>query len=129
MVVHDITEAKEAEEAVKEANMKVMDSINYAKRIQGSMLPKAQVIKNHFEKSFMYFRPRDLVSGDFPFFHSKGDWMYVAAVDCTGHGVPGALLSIIGTIILRDTFKHYDEFSASELNEPNQSYSSSYRYS
>ncbi len=117
MVVHDITEAKEAEEAVKEANMKVMDSINYAKRIQGSMLPKAQVIKNHFEKSFMYFRPRDLVSGDFPFFHSKGDWMYVAAVDCTGHGVPGALLSIIGTMILTDTLKHNDELSASELND------------
>lgn len=117
MVVHDITEAKEAEEAVKEANMKVMDSINYAKRIQGSMLPKAQVIKNQFEKSFMYFRPRDLVSGDFPFFHKQGDWVYVAAVDCTGHGVPGALLSIIGTLILTDTLKHNDDLTASELND------------
>lgn len=116
-VIHDITEAKEAEKAIQEANHKVMDSINYAKRIQASIMPKEHVLTEMFPKSFMLFRPRDIVSGDYPFFVKRGDWAYVCAVDCTGHGVPGALLSIIGSLIMQEVIRYNDDPTAAELND------------
>lgn len=116
-VIHDITEAKVAEKAIQEANHKVMDSINYAKRIQSSLMPKEHLLTEMFPKSFMLFRPRDIVSGDYPFFVQRGDWAYVCAVDCTGHGVPGALLSIIGSLIMQEVIRYNDNPTASELND------------
>ena len=102
MILHDITEAKIAEREIQVANEKIQDSINYAKRIQNSILPKEIVLQDLFKESFMLFRPKDVVSGDFPFIVQKGDNIYFAAVDCTGHGVPGALLSLIGSLILNE---------------------------
>ena len=102
MILHDISEAKEAEHKIKEANQKVQDSINYAKRIQNSILPKEIVLSDVFPNSFMMFRPKDIVSGDFPFIVQKDKYIYFAAADCTGHGVPGALLSVIGSLILNE---------------------------
>ena len=102
MVLHDITEAKLAEIEITEKNHKIEESINYARRIQASLLPKPVVLRNVFEESMMLFMPRDVVSGDFPFIIQKGEWVFVAAVDCTGHGVPGALLSVIGSLILNE---------------------------
>ena len=102
MILHDISEAKEAEHKIKEANQKVQDSINYAKRIQNSILPKEIVLSDVFPNSFMMFRPKDIVSGDFPFIVQKEGFIYFAAADCTGHGVPGALLSVIGSLILNE---------------------------
>lgn len=116
-VIHDITEAKEAEKAIQEANHKVMDSINYARRIQASIMPKENLLLDMFPKSFMLFRPRDIVSGDYPFFVQRGDWAYVCAVDCTGHGVPGALLSIIGSLIMQEAIRYNDDPTAAELND------------
>ncbi|MFM7021681.1 MAG: PAS domain S-box protein [Flavobacteriales bacterium] len=106
MVLHNITEAKLAELKIKEANQKVQDSINYAKRIQNSILPKEIVLQDAFKESFMLFMPKDVVSGDFPFIVQKGDYVYFAAVDCTGHGVPGALLSVIGSLILNEIIRY-----------------------
>ena len=114
-VIHDITDAKKAEKAIKVANDKVMDSINYARRIQSSILPKDHLLTAMFPKSFMLFKPRDIVSGDYPFFVQRGDWAYVAAVDCTGHGVPGALLSIIGSLLMQEIVK--TDPNAAELND------------
>ena len=108
MILHDITEAKLAEIKIREANQKVKDSINYAKRIQNSIMPKDIVLQQHFKESFMLFRAKDVVSGDFPFILDRGDYMYFAAVDCTGHGVPGALLSVIGSLILQEVTRHED---------------------
>ena len=102
MILHDISEAKEAEHKIKEANQKVQDSINYAKRIQNSILPKEIVLNDVFPNSFLMFRPKDIVSGDFPFVVKKEGFIYFAAADCTGHGVPGALLSVIGSLILNE---------------------------
>jgi len=102
MILHDITEAKLAERKIQEANEKIQDSINYAKRIQNSILPQEVVLKELFKESFMLFRPKDVVSGDFPFVFQKEDYVYFAAVDCTGHGVPGALLSLIGSLVLNE---------------------------
>jgi PAS domain S-box-containing protein len=102
MVLHDITDAKQAERKIQEANEKVQESINYAKRIQNSILPQEIVLQALFKESFMLFRPKDVVSGDFPFVVQKDQYVYFAAVDCTGHGVPGALLSLIGSLVLTE---------------------------
>ncbi|NDF59934.1 MAG: response regulator, partial [Crocinitomicaceae bacterium] len=85
---------------------KIQDSINYAKSIQNSILPKELVLKELFPDSFLLFRPKDIVSGDFPFIYSKDEHVYFAAVDCTGHGVPGALLSLIGSLLIQEIV-HY----------------------
>ncbi|MDW8209506.1 MAG: PAS domain S-box protein [Cytophagales bacterium] len=102
IVSHDITENKEAEMEILSINRKITESINYAKRIQSAILPDTTTIQKVFPDSFIYYRPRDVVSGDFPWFLQKGNEVYVAAVDCTGHGVPGALISLIGYFILND---------------------------
>jgi len=74
----------------------VTDSIKYAKRIQYAILPPDSVVKKLLPDSFVLFRPKDIVSGDFYWMEQKGGKAYFAAVDCTGHGVPGALMSIVG---------------------------------
>ena len=115
MVLHDITESKIAEMKIQEANIKITDSINYAQRIQGSILPKQVVLADVFPESMMYFIPKDVVSGDFPFFYKNCNYIYAAAVDCTGHGVPGALLSVIGSLLLSKILDHSDSPTAAEL--------------
>jgi len=114
-VAHDITEQKQIEQEVKDKNRAVQESINYAQRIQTSILPNTALIREHLSQSFVYYKPRDVVSGDFPWFFKKGDDIFIAAVDCTGHGVPGALLSFIGYFILNNVVDHYDNISAGEV--------------
>jgi len=114
-VAHDITEQKQIEQEVKDKNRAVQESINYAQRIQTSILPNTTLIREHLPQSFIYYKPRDVVSGDFPWFFKKGDDIFIAAVDCTGHGVPGALLSFIGYFILNNVVDHYDNISAGEV--------------
>jgi PAS domain S-box-containing protein len=114
-VAHDITEQKQIEQEVKDKNRAVQESINYAQRIQTSILPNTVLIREHLPKSFIYYKPRDVVSGDFPWFFKKGDDIFIAAVDCTGHGVPGALLSFIGYFILNNVVDHYNNISAGEV--------------
>jgi PAS domain S-box-containing protein len=99
---HDITEAKRIEREIQDKNKKIEDSINYAERIQKSILPDNVLIREYLPKSFIYYKPRDVVSGDFPWFYSKEDTIYIAVVDCTGHGVPGAMLSFIGYFLLNN---------------------------
>lgn len=77
-------------------NSKITSSINYAKRIQDAMLPRVPAMERAFGDLFLLFKPRDIVSGDFYWFHEDMHMKYVAAVDCTGHGVPGAFMSLVG---------------------------------
>ena len=114
-VSHDITEAKRIELEIQDKNRKITESINYAQRIQTSILPNNRIIRQYLPKSFIYYRPRDVVSGDFPWFFVKDDYIYIAAVDCTGHGVPGALLSFIGYFILNNVVDHDSGYSASKV--------------
>ncbi len=117
-VGHDITEAKRIELEIQDKNRKIQDSINYAQRIQTSILPDNELIREFLPNSFMYYTPRDVVSGDFPWFFRKNNITYIAAVDCTGHGVPGALLSFIGYFLLNNIVDHDKEHTASSiLNE------------
>jgi len=72
-------------------------------------------IKEVLPKSFIFYKPRDVISGDFPWYFVKGDNIYIAVVDCTGHGVPGALLSFIGYFTLNNIVDHDKDFTASEV--------------
>jgi len=114
-VGHDITEAKRIELEIQEKNKKIEDSIDYAQRIQQSIIPNTNIIKQQLPNSFIYYLPRDIVSGDFPWYADRNNNLFIAAVDCTGHGVPGALLSFIGYFILNNIVDHRKAYSAGEI--------------
>jgi PAS domain S-box-containing protein len=99
----DITELKRVETELKhqhtiisEKNKDITDSINYAKRIQDAILPSNETVKKIFQDAFILYKPKDIVSGDFYWVREKAGKLFFAVVDCTGHGVPGAFLSILG---------------------------------
>ncbi|QNL22945.1 SpoIIE family protein phosphatase [Hyphobacterium sp. CCMP332] len=81
---------------LEELYVKVTDSIHYAKRIQQSILPPSTLMRKHLKESFILYKPKDIVSGDFYWMDAFQDKIMIAAVDCTGHGVPGAFMSIVG---------------------------------
>ncbi len=83
-------------QVIAEKKQEIDNSIQYAKGIQQAILPDLSELKNSFRESFVYYKPKDVVSGDFYWFGKVGDDFYCIAADCTGHGVPGALMSIIG---------------------------------
>lgn len=89
-------------ELIAEKNREITDSINYAKRIQQANLPGQQELRKVVAQHFVVFKPKDIVSGDFYFLHEKENCIVIGVVDCTGHGVPGAFMSIIGSERLDD---------------------------
>jgi serine phosphatase RsbU (regulator of sigma subunit) len=97
----DRVESRKAELELKEKN--ITESLVYAQRIQEAMLPSHDYFRNHFKDSFILFKPKDIVSGDFYWIGDKDDKIFVVAADCTGHGVPGALMSMIGLEIINKT--------------------------
>ncbi len=97
-------EVRDKSEKLEVAYKEIRDSINYAKRIQESILPADEMINKVFGDSFIFYRPKDIVCGDFYWFAQRGDEAVIAAVDCTGHGVPGALMTVIGNSILNQVF-------------------------
>lgn len=88
---------------------KIISSITYAKKIQQSTLPKEREFSNLFKESFIYFKPKDIISGDFYAFHQIDGKIYVAAIDCTGHGVPGAFMSLIANTKLNRVLNELNE--------------------
>lgn len=80
---------------VEEKNKEILDSINYAKRIQKAILPSIENIKESFPNFFVLYKPKDIVAGDFYWYTKKQDKIYLAVADCTGHGVPGAMVSVV----------------------------------
>ena len=90
----------EKNKEITEKNKSITDSINYASRIQTAMLPLESRIKEALPEHFILFRPRDIVSGDFYWFAETPDRIIITAADCTGHGVPGAFMSMVGAEIL-----------------------------
>ena len=89
-------------EIVDQKNKDITASINYAQRIQDAILPKPQHIESFFPDSFIFYKVKDVVSGDFPWLMKKGDDLFISIIDCTGHGVPGAMLSMIGHFLLKE---------------------------
>lgn len=80
----------------------ITDSINYAQRIQQAILPPQEALKKHFPDSFVFYLPKAIVSGDFWWMLEKENYIFVAVADCTGHGVPGAFMSMLGMEMLND---------------------------
>ncbi|MES2593665.1 MAG: tetratricopeptide repeat protein [Bacteroidota bacterium] len=87
---------------VNEKNEKITDSIQYAQRIQQAILPSSELINFVLPDSFIFFQPKDIVSGDFYWLSEKSDKLLIAIADCTGHGVPGAFMSMIGNTLLNE---------------------------
>lgn len=85
---------------LEQRNNDITDSINYAERIQKAFLPADQNLEECFKDSFVLFRPKDTLSGDFYWIEDTPEALWIAVADCTGHGVPGALVSMVGTNIL-----------------------------
>lgn len=110
---HELREEKEKVESINKEviqqksiiehkNIEITDSIKYAKNIQEALLPSLNEIYKLFANSFVLYMPKDIVSGDFYWFAKNGNTRFIAAVDCTGHGVPGAFMSIVGNTLLNE---------------------------
>ncbi|MDG1477616.1 MAG: SpoIIE family protein phosphatase, partial [Vicingaceae bacterium] len=126
-----------AHEELSEKNNEILDSITYAKRIQNAILPTDKFVKSHLESSFVFYKPKDIVAGDFYWIKTvgkKGETILFAAADCTGHGVPGAMVSVVCNNALNRCIKEHglvnpgeildktreivtEEFNAGELGE------------
>src|ERR1700739_1296115 len=94
---------KTANEVIAQKNKDITDSITYARRIQRAILPDKWQLSKYFPESFILYKPKDIISGDFYWFEEHSDKLIIAVGDCTGHGVPGALLSMIGYHLLKNT--------------------------
>ena len=117
--------AEEQKKIVEEKNKDILDSIHYAKRIQYAMLIKREYFEDYIPEYMLLFMPKDIVSGDFYWAHSKFNdpqkpakenmhW-YLAAADCTGHGVPGAVMSMLGMSFLNEIIKNNDSLTPAEI--------------
>lgn len=109
---------KKAYRNIDHINKELTSSINYAKRIQQALLPSKQLIKDGLKDSFILFKPRDVVSGDFYYSFQAKNKQVVVAADCTGHGVPGAMLSIFCIQLFREVCRKVESLKPDEiLNE------------
>ena len=96
-------EVVEQKDEIEEKNREITDSINYAQRIQASILPSVRLLEDNFSEWFMFYQPRDIVSGDFYWFDkTTDDRVIIVCADSTGHGVPGAFMSMIGSTLIKD---------------------------
>jgi serine phosphatase RsbU (regulator of sigma subunit)/HAMP domain-containing protein len=108
-VAHQTSEIREQKERVTELYSDLQASIDYAQRLQATILPSAEAIREVFPQHFVFYRPKATVSGDFYWFANKGKKRMVAAADCTGHGVPGAFMSLVGHNALNQATKVYNK--------------------
>lgn len=111
----DVTARKKAEDGIRQQNEKITDSINYAKSIQEALLPPIEEIQNHLPESFILYKPKDIVSGDFYWIYEDKERILIAVADCTGHGVPGAFMSLMGNNFLNDIIKVKGKYTPSEI--------------
>lgn len=93
------------QEIILQKNRDISDSINYSRRIQESLLPPDESLKQELGDAFVFFRPKDVLSGDFYWAETKDNFTYSAVADCTGHGVPGALLSLMAHNLLNQAIQ------------------------
>ena len=109
-------EVVEQKNEIELKNREITDSINYAQRIQASILPPVQRLKENFSGSFVYYLPRDIVSGDFYWWgRIDEDRFLIVCADSTGHGVPGAFMSMIGSTLIKDIVNRKRNIKPSEL--------------
>jgi phosphoserine phosphatase RsbU/P len=94
MFENELIERMKVEEEITNQTMMIMDSINYASIIQKNLLPHPDILKNYLADIFVIWQPRDVIGGDFYWFTPLADGFLIAIIDCTGHGVPGAFMTI-----------------------------------
>ncbi len=108
-------EVEKQKEIVDEKNKEIVDSMIYAKRLQDAILPPISLIRQHLPQSFVLFKPKDIVAGDFYWFEQKDHLLWIAAADCTGHGVPGAMVSVVCSNALHRTVNEFGIITPGEI--------------
>ena len=107
LVIRGYRIQKVQNEIIREQKKGIEDSIAYAKGLQSAILPREEVIRSHLPDSFILYKPKDVISGDFYWFEEKGSMIFFAVADCTGHGVPGAMVSMVCSNALRQAVNEY----------------------
>lgn len=116
--LHRINEELKYKNSVIESkNSKILNSIKYAKRIQKALLPRENWLLDNFDEHFIIYKPKDIVSGDFYWFSQLNDYKIIAVFDCTGHGVPGAFISLIGNTLLNKVINEEKTEDPAEILE------------
>jgi len=110
-------ELKQAYDEIEEKNREITDSIRYALRIQEAVLPQEELFKKFMPDHFIFFRPKDIVSGDFYWMTQKDHFSVIVAADCTGHGIPGAFMSMLGISFLNAIVGEMEKPVANEILE------------
>lgn len=108
-------EIQQQKEILEIKNQEILDSINYALRLQKAIIPTEAKVKSALPESFVYFKPKDIVSGDFYWMNQLEDKVLIAAIDCTGHGVPGAMVSVVGANGLNRCVKEFNLRKPSDI--------------
>jgi sigma-B regulation protein RsbU (phosphoserine phosphatase) len=120
-VIERTSEVVQQKEVIEIKNKEITDNLTYAKRIQSAILPDIKLIYKALEQSFILYLPKDIVSGDFYGFAQKNNKVLIAAADCTGHGVAGAFMSMIGSALLNQIINEKNittpSFILDELND------------
>ncbi|MBP8034709.1 MAG: SpoIIE family protein phosphatase [Bacteroidia bacterium] len=119
---YDITDNKNNEKRLIENNKQLVeqnkditDSIYYAQRIQQSILQTQEHLRSYYANSFLLYKPKDIISGDYYWFHEDESYNYIAAIDCTGHGVPGAMMSMVANSMFKEVFINRKISNPSEI--------------
>ncbi|MDZ4847571.1 MAG: cyclic nucleotide-binding domain-containing protein [Chitinophagales bacterium] len=115
LVKERTAEVVQQKELVETKNKEIVDSIKYAKRLQEAILPSSNLLATIFSESFIYYQPKDIVAGDFYWMHRSDEFMLVIAADCTGHGVSGALMSMLGVSLLNQIVNEKEITVPSEI--------------
>jgi serine phosphatase RsbU (regulator of sigma subunit) len=108
-------ELKDAYTSLEKRTREILDSIDYAKNIQNALLPPMDYFQSLFEESFVYYNPKDIVSGDFYWCYGNNLRIYIAVADCTGHGVPGAFMSMLGISNLNEIINSCNTYTSDQL--------------
>ncbi len=101
----EVVEQKAAELSARQKE--ILDSITYAKRLQDAILPSSDLLQKYFPESYVFYKPKDIVAGDFYWLENVDDYLFIAAADCTGHGVPGSLVSVVCSNALNQAVKEF----------------------
>ena len=108
IIEHQKEEAENQKHVIEEKQKEILDSISYAKRLQEAILPPQEFINTYIPQNFVLYQPKDIVAGDFYWAEHVGDLFFIAAADSTGHGVPGAMVSVVCSNALNRTVKEFN---------------------
>ena len=114
-IIHQKDIVTKQKDQLSEQKQSLTDSINYASKIQSAIIPSDELLRHYLPKHFVLFKPRDIVSGDFYWIGSKEGKVIVAVVDCTGHGVPGAFMSVMGSSQLNEIIGRIRKIETNEI--------------